>query len=197
MLAKRLKPRLKTPDENNLTPEQQTMREAVQQGPRKTFRLYGPLGVWIHSPAFGELAQKFGGHCRFLTSVPPRLSEFAICVTARQWRAQYEWQAHAPLAEKAGVKPATIADLRAGREPTSAKADEKAIYAFATELYKSKRVSDRTYNRVVKILGEPGTIELVGILGYYAMVSMTLNVFNVAPAEGQAIPFREPDGIWE
>ena len=192
MPAKGIKPRLKTPDENNLTPEQRAMRESVQQGPRKTFRLYGPLGVWIHTPTFGELAQRLGGHCRFKTGVPPRLAEFAIIVTARQWRAQYEWQAHAALAEQAGVNPKTIEDIRRGRVPKSAPADERAIHAFATELYKDKRVSDRTYNRVVKILGEPATVELVGILGYYAMVSMTLNVFNVAPAPDKPVPFREP-----
>src|SRR5882757_8864247 len=101
MPAKRLQPRLKTPEDSNLTPEQRAMREAVQKGPRQTFKMYGPLGVWIHAPTFGELAQKLGGHCRFNTSLSPRLSEFAIIVTARQWRAQYEWQAHAVLAEKA------------------------------------------------------------------------------------------------
>jgi 4-carboxymuconolactone decarboxylase len=192
MPAKRLKPRLKPPTEESLTPEQRAMREAVQQGPRKTFKLYGPLGVWIHAPVFGEMAQRLGGHCRFHTALPPRLSEFAIIVTARQWRAQYEWQAHAVLAEKAGVKPRTIADIRAGRVPKSAPADERAIFQFIAELYRHKRVSDRTYGKVVKLLGEPASVELVGILGYYALVSMTLNAFNVAPDPNQPVPFREP-----
>jgi len=192
MPAKRLKPRLKTPEENELTPEQRAMRDAVQKGPRQTFKMYGPLGVWIHAPTFGELAQKLGGHCRFHTSLSPRLSEFAIIVTARQWRAQYEWQAHAVLAEKAGVKPQTIADIRAGRAPKSAPADERAIFQFISELYRTKRVSDRTYARVVKMIGDPATVELVGILGYYALVSMTLNTFNVLPAPDQPVPFREP-----
>ena len=192
MPAKRLKPRLKTPEENELSTEQRAMRDAVQKGPRQTFKMYGPLGVWIHAPMFGELAQKLGGHCRFHTSLSPRLSEFAIIVTARQWRAQYEWQAHAVLAEKAGVKPQTIADIRAGRAPKSAPADERAIFQFISELYRTKRVSDRTYARVVKMIGDPATVELVGILGYYALVSMTLNTFNVLPAPDQPVPFREP-----
>lgn len=192
MPAKRLQPRLKTPEENDLTPEQRAMRDAVQKGPRQSFKMYGPLGVWIHAPSFGELAQKLGGHCRFHTSLSPRLSEFAIIVTARQWRAQYEWQAHAVLAEKAGVKPQTISDIRAGRAPKSAPADERAIFQFISELYRARRVSDRTYGRVAKMLGEPATVELVGILGYYALVSMTLNTFNVLPAPDQPVPFREP-----
>src|SRR5205085_11069739 len=145
MAAKRLKPRLKPPDENSLTGAQRAMREAVQKGPRQTFRLYGPLGVWIHAPTFGDMAQRLGGHCRFKTALPPRLSEFAIIVTARQWRAQYEWQAHAVLAEHAGVKSETIPDTRAGRTPKSAPADERAIFDFVAELYRRKRVSDRTY----------------------------------------------------
>lgn len=192
MPAKRLKPRLEAPDENLMTAEQRAMRDAIAQGPRKLAKLVGPFGVWLNAPAFGEPAQRLGGHCRFMTGVPPRLSELAIIVTARQWRAQYEWQAHAVLAEKAGVKPQTIADIRAGRAPKSAPADERAIFQFISELYRTKRVSDRTYARVVKMIGDPATVELVGILGYYALVSMTLNTFNVLPAPDQPVPFREP-----
>ena len=95
-------------------------------------------------------------------------------------------------AEKAGVKPKTIADLRAGREPKAAPRDERAIYAFAQELYKTRRVSDRTYNRVRDILGEAAMVELVGILGYYALISMTLNVFRMMPPEDAGLPFAEP-----
>jgi len=192
MPAKRLKPRLEAPDENLMTAEQRAMRDAIAQGPRKLAKLVGPFGVWLNAPAFGEPAQRLGGHCRFMTGVPPRLSELAIIVTARQWRAQYEWQAHAALAEQAGVKPKTIEDVQRGRAPKSAPADERAIHDFVIELYKTKRISDRMYNRVVKILGEPATVELVGILGYYVMVSMTLNVFNVLPDPDRPVPFREP-----
>jgi 4-carboxymuconolactone decarboxylase len=123
--------------------------------------------------------------------VPPRLSELAILCTARFWQAQYEWVAHAAIAAKQGVKPATIRDLQAGRMPTSAPRDEMAIYAFVRELYAMRRVSDATYKRVHKLLGDAGTVELVGILGYYAMVSMILNVFRMPLPEGTPAPFRE------
>ena len=113
--------------------------------------------------------------------MPPRLSEFAILCTARAWRAQYEWYAHAPIAERAGVKPKTIADIRAGREPESAPKDERAIYAFVQELYRTRRVSDRTYKRVHASLGDSAMVELVAILGYYAFVAMTLDVFRMMP----------------
>jgi len=123
--------------------------------------------------------------------VPPRLSEFAILCTARQWRAQYEWFAHAPIAAKAGVKPKTIADIRAGREPKSAPKDERAIYAFVQELYKTRRVSDRTYKRVQSLLGDSATVELVGILGYYTLIAMTLNVFRMMPPADAELAFAE------
>ena len=90
------------------------------------------------------------------------------------------------------MKPKTIADLRAGREPKSAPKDERAIFAFVRELYKTNRVSDRTYKRVHAFLGDAGTVELVGILGYYVMISMTLNVFRMMPPADAALAFAEP-----
>ncbi len=120
-------PRLPTLSEAALTPDQRALAESIKAGPRGQFKMAGPFAVYLHSPAFGELAQKLGGHVRFKTSVPPRLSEFAILVTAQHWKAQYEWAMHAPMAENQGVKPQTIRDIQAGRAPKSAPADEKAI----------------------------------------------------------------------
>ena len=97
-----------------------------------------------------------------------------------------------PQALRAGVKPATIAALRAGREPTSAPKDERAIYAFVKELYRDGRVSDRAYRPVQAVLGDAGMVELVGLCGYYAMVAMTLNVFRMPVAAGTPLPFKEP-----
>jgi 4-carboxymuconolactone decarboxylase len=185
-------PRLPALSEETLTPEQRALAESIKSGPRGQFKMAGPFAVYLHSPGFGELAQKLGGHVRFKTSVPPRLSEFAILVTAHHWKAQYEWAMHAPMAEKAGVKPQTIRDIQAGREPKSAPRDERAIYAFAKELYGKRRVGNAAFNRVKKLLGDAGTVELVGILGYYAMVSMTLNTFRVPLPPGVKPAFKEP-----
>jgi len=185
-------PRLPTLSEESLTPEQRALAESIKSGPRGQFKMAGPFAVYLHSPAFGELAQKLGGHVRFKTSVPPRLSEFAILVTAQHWKAQYEWAMHVPMAEKQGVKPQTIRDIQAGRVPKAAPRDELAIYAFAKELYNKRRVSTPTFNKVKKLLGDAGTVELVGILGYYAMVSMTLNTFKVPLPQGIKPGFSEP-----
>ncbi len=184
-------PRLPKLDQNKLTAEQHALAESIKSGPRGQFRMSGPFAIYLHSPAFGELAQKLGGHLRFKTSVPPRLSEFAILCTAQHWKAQYEWFMHAPMAEKQGVKPETIRDIQAGRTPKKAPKDEMAIYAFVKELYAGKRVSTPAYNRVKKFLGDAGTVELVGILGYYAMVSMTLNTFKAPLRQGSKAPFKE------
>ncbi len=184
-------PRLPVLDMASLTREQQALVDAISSGPRGRFSNSGPFAVYLHAPGFGHLAQQLGGYVRLGTSMPPRLSELAILCTARFWQAQYEWVAHAAIAAKQGVKPATIRDLQAGRTPTSAPRDEMAIYAFVRELYATRRVSDATYKRVHKLLGDAGTVELVGILGYYAMVSMILNVFRMPLPEGTPAPFRE------
>jgi 4-carboxymuconolactone decarboxylase len=178
--------------EAELTPAQRALIDSIRSGPRGQFKMSGPFYCYLHAPALGELAQKLGAHCRFGTSLPPRLSEFAILVTARQWKSQYEWAAHAPIAEQKGVRPDTIRDLRAGRTPNKAPADERAIYAFIKELYRDKRVSDATYHKVNALLGHRGTVELVGLLGYYALVAMTLDVFRMPVPEGTAAPFPEP-----
>ena len=185
-------PRIPVLTEGELNTEQRSLLAAIRSGPRgpgTTIR--GPFAVFLHAPAFGELAQRLGGHCRYKTLVPPRLSEFAILVTARLWRAQFEWFAHAPMAERAGVKKETIRDLHRGAVPKSAAKDERAIYDFVTELYESKRISDRNFARVHTLLGMKGTIELVGIIGYYALISMILNVFRMSPPASEPLPFPE------
>lgn len=193
MPAKRPAPRLAVPSEAQLTSAQHELMEKIRSGPRgKAVTPRGPFAVWLHAPEFGQLAQALGGHCRYKTGVPARLSEFAILCTARLWRAQYEWFAHEPPALAAGVKPKTIQDLRAGRVPKSAAKDERAIYDFIQEIYKKRRVSDRSFKRVQGFIGDAATVELVGILGYYVMISMTLNIFQMLPPPDAKLAFAEP-----
>jgi 4-carboxymuconolactone decarboxylase len=185
-------PRVRILEEKSLTPAQRALLDSIRSGPRgSSTTIRGPFAVFLHAPAFGELAQQLGGYCRFKTGVPPRLSEFAILVTARLWRAQYEWFAHVPQAERAGVKAQTIRDLHKGRVPKAAPKDERAIYDFIQELYKNRRVSDKTFARVHALLGDAATVELVGILGYYVLISMILNVFRMSPPGDEPLPFAE------
>jgi 4-carboxymuconolactone decarboxylase len=193
MAVKRPVPRLATLTDEQMNAPQRALVDALRSGPRgKSLTIRGPFAAWLHAPVLGDLAQKLGAHVRYGTSLSPRQSEFAILCTARLWRAQYEWFAHAPMAEKAGVSLKTIADLRAGRTPSKAQKDERAMYDFIKELYRSKRVSDRTYAKVHGILKDAGLVELVGILGYYVLISMTLNVFRMMPPVDAECAFAEP-----
>lgn len=188
--AKVLKPRLKDIPESEMTAKQREVMAEIQSS-RGRGALGGPFGVMLHAPDYGDLAQKLGAFCRYRTSVPPRLSEFTILLIGRMWRSQYEFWVHAPIAEKAGVPKQTIADLRAGRRPARLSRDERAIYDFVMELHKTRRVSDKTYRRVHALFGDSGMVEFTGILGYYTLVAMSLNVFNVPLPAGESLPFRE------
>jgi 4-carboxymuconolactone decarboxylase len=185
-------PRLKPLTDADLSGAQITLRDAIASGPRGKMSWGGPFAAWLHAPELGLIAQKLGAYCRYGTLLPPRLSEFAILVTARHWRAQYEWHVHAPIAEKQGVKALTIAQLHAGRPLSVAPKDEKAMLAFITELYKTKRVSQPTYARLEGLIGTQATVELVGLVGYYALVAMTLDAFEMPLPEGAPLPFKEP-----
>ena len=175
-----------------MTPAQRALMESISSGPRGRFKMSGPFYCYLHAPAFGELAQELGAHCRFGTGIAPRLSEFAILLTARHWKSQYEWAAHVGVAEQQGVRPETIRDLRAGRYPKKAPKDERALYDFIAEVYRYKRVGDGTYRAVHTILGDAGMVELIGLLGYYALVAMTLDVFRMPIPDGTPLPFAEP-----
>jgi 4-carboxymuconolactone decarboxylase len=193
MPAKKPKPsRLPAITPEKLSQDQRALIDSIRSGPRGgATQIRGPFAVFLHAPAYGQLAQALGGHCRHQTKVPPRLSEYAILLTARLWRAQYEWFAHTGHAERAGVRLETIRALHAGRTPKSAPKDERAVHAFVTELYKKKRVADKTYARLHAILGDEAMVEFVGILGYYVLIAMSLNVFRMPIPDGEKLPFPE------
>ena len=185
--------RLKDPIEEQMTPPQKALRDAISSGPRGIRKkLNGPFAIWLQAPEFGDLAQRLGAHVRYNTALSPRQSEFAILCTGQKWKAQYEWFAHEPMALKAGVKPQTVKDIKAGRLPKGAPKDERAIYDFIQELYKTRRVSDKNYKRVHSFLGDRGMVELIGIMGYYTLISMTLNVFRADLPDNAPLPFPEP-----
>jgi 4-carboxymuconolactone decarboxylase len=191
--AKRPVYRLKDPIEEQMTPPQKALRDAISSGPRGIRKkLNGPFAIWLQAPEFGDLAQRLGAHVRYNTALSPRQSEFAILCTGQKWKAQYEWFAHEPMALKAGVKPQTVKDIKAGRLPKGAPKDERAIYDFIQELYKTRRVSDKNYKRVHSFLGDRGMVELIGIMGYYTLISMTLNVFRADLPDNAPLPFPEP-----
>lgn len=183
-------PRLKIPSKSEMSKKQLSLLVDIEKS-RGKGALGGPFAVFLEAPDYGDLAQKLGAFCRYNTSIPPHLSEFTILVLGRFWMSQYEFWVHAPIAQKAGVKAATIDALRAGREPKLTR-EQRAIYEFIAELHRTRRVSDKAYSRVHAMFGDAGMVEFVGILGYYTLVAMTLNVFHVPLPDGETYPFREP-----
>src|SRR5437588_641927 len=152
--------RLPELDPAKFSPEQKKVHEAVLAGPRG--RVVGPIKVWLKNAGLAEHAQALGAYCRFNSSLPHRLSELAICTTGAFWKANYEWFAHAPIAIKAGIDPAAIEAIRVGGTPTFSKSDEQAIYDFAIELVRTKRVWNATLERAQQALGQTRVIHLVG-----------------------------------
>ena len=159
---------------DQLTPEQKTMVEHLFAGERGGMN--GPFNVTLRDPEMGDLAQKLGAQLRFHSSLPNRLNEFAILMTARFWNAQYEWSSHHKNALKAGLSPAVIDAVAVGKRPASMQPDEEAVYNFAQDLLKTKQVSDTNFKAVVDKFGERGAVDLTGVMGYYCFVSMMLDI---------------------
>ena len=135
----------------------------------------GPFWPLLRDPEVMNRARAMGDYLRFTSVLPPRLSEFTILITARQWTQNYEWDVHAPLAQQGGLKPSIIAAIADGRRPEGMVDDEDVLYTLCDELHRTQSVSDATYARAVKTFGEQGVVDILGISGYYTMLAMVLN----------------------
>jgi len=145
-----------------------------------------PLRAWIHAPEVARHANRLGAFLRYDTTLGPRYSELAILVTARTWSAQFEWYAHKKMALEAGLEPAIVDAINHRRTPVFDDAKARLVYDFATVLNRDRKVPEALYREAVATLGERGVVELVGLLGYYTLVSMTLNAFDVGLPEGES-----------
>jgi 4-carboxymuconolactone decarboxylase len=180
-------PRPPVLDESRLSREQRLIYDDIRSGPRGVVE--GPVGVWLQSPALAEPAQKIGAFCRYGTKLPARLSELAIITVGAHWRSGFEWHVHAPIAAAAEVDAKVIAALKAGQKPKLTQQDEIVIYDFTRELLTTHQVSDVTYELAIKMFGLEATVELVGVLGYYTFICMTINAFRVPVPTGSVEPF--------
>ena len=156
-----------------MTSEQKTMFESLISGERRGAG--GPFNVLLRSPEMGDIAQQFGASMRFNSSIPPKLNEMAIIITARFWTSQYEWYAHHRAALTAGLSPAIADAIAAGKRPTGMQKDEETVYTFCTEILNTKHVSDATFKMTKDAFGEKGVVDLIGVMSWYQMVSMLLN----------------------
>ena len=166
-----------------MTAAQKTMTRQVLGGQRGSMQ--GPYNVLLYSPEVGHLAQQFGAHTRFHSSLPLALNELAILLVARDWTAQFVWWIHRRIAQEAGLPTALIDAVALGQTPKVPLArDVQAVYDFGRELLAHRRVSDATHAAMVASFGDRGVVDLMATMSYYTLVSMALNVDGYPLPEG-------------
>jgi len=177
---------------DRMNPAQRKIADAILAGPRGSLR--GPFNTWLRSPDLADRLQKVGEYIRFNSSLPQQLNEFAILIVAREWSASFEWYAHEPMAIKAGLAQSIADQLREGKRPEGMSAEETLVHDFCIQLLRQRQVSEAVYQGVVGRFGEQGTVDLIGAIGYYATVAMTLNVAQVQ-LPGGATPAVPPPPV--
>ena len=153
--------------------------------------LTGPWNVLLRSPELMGRVRGLSDYVRFNSALPPRLSEFVILITARQWSQAYEWNAHQPLALTGGLKPEIAKAIAEGRRPQGMADDEEALYEFCSELLRNHSVSDATYARAASKFGERGVLDMIGLMGHYSLIAMVLNTART-PVPAGATPVLAP-----
>jgi 4-carboxymuconolactone decarboxylase len=180
--------RIKDLSREEMTEEQRRVADEASSGKRG--RMPGPLRIWLHSPEMGARAQRLGEFLRYGTCLGPQLSELAILVTGRFWTSHYEWLIHKREALKAGLSPAVIEAIAARKAPTFEDAKAQAVYDFTVALHETHQVPQAVYAAAEQAIGDRGVVELVGLAGYYTLVSMTLNAFEFALPAGETTELK-------
>jgi 4-carboxymuconolactone decarboxylase len=175
--------RLKLLSPGEMSPEQKETFDESIAGKRGAPP--APMMAWLNSPEMARHATRLGAELRFETIFPAKLSEIAILVTARHWTAHYEWYAHKRLALKGGMDPAIIEAIRDRRTPHFEDPKAQMIYDVAKSLHEAHGLSQALYGEAVNVLTLRGLVEIIGLCGYYTMVSMTLNTFEFGLPEGE------------
>jgi 4-carboxymuconolactone decarboxylase len=179
--------RFPTLEPGQMSPAQRRVHDAIAGGPRGGVR--GPFGVLLRSPELADRVQKVGEHLRFNSSLPARLNEFAILINARFWESKYEWFAHRPFALKGGLAESIADAVAQQRRPAGMKEDEEVVYEFCTALHAKHFVDAALFQRALTALGEQGVVDLIGVSGYYTLVSMVLNVAEIPLPAGTPAPW--------
>jgi 4-carboxymuconolactone decarboxylase len=174
-----------------LTVQQKAWADAIATPPRNSKYNKPPYRAYIRDPELAPRIIAMADYLRWKTSLPPRLSELAILITARHWTAQYEWFAHYPLAMKAGLDPQVADDIAHGIRPAKMQDDEAALYNLAMALYRDKKVPDDVYKAALDKFGERGIIDAIGIMGFYDITSMTLITMQAKAPNNSVAPLPE------
>jgi 4-carboxymuconolactone decarboxylase len=146
--------------------------------------LRGPFNAWVQAPTVGSKLAGIGVALRYDTSLDRRLIELAILTVGSHFRAEFEWWAHSRMARRHGVGEDVIAALAAGREPVFDDDRQRTVHQVASELVKTGRLSEASHATARSQLDDVQLVELVTLVGYYALVSFTLNAFDVGLPAG-------------
>ena len=182
--------RLHLPDESDLSSEQSVVISEVVAGLRG--KVPAPMIAWLRNPEFARRALSLGELLRFETSLSPPLSELAILVCGRHWTSHHEWTAHKNIALAVGVNPKIIDDIAAGHQPQFEVRAEEIVYQVSSTLLSTGKIPNALYQKGLETMGEKGLVELVGILGYYSLVALTLNAFEIGLPENFAPELASP-----
>ncbi len=184
--------RLTPLDRDNLAEDQQTVLDEIEQGPRgswrKNFGTTGPFGAWVSAPSVGSAIQKTGEAIRFGTSLAPNVQEVAICTVGVFYQSKFEFAAHRELAIKAGVNPANL-DLLKNEKIPGFEGNERLAWQIATQMLTEHGIDDETYKAAVDRLSQTGVIELIATIGYYCLISLTLNSLEIPLEADMEDPF--------
>ena len=178
--------------ESRQTAAQRQAAQSLIAGPRGC--VSGPFAVLLRTPQLCERTQRLGEYLRYHGALPPALRELAILSIARHWGQNYEWHAHVPLAERAGISRALIDALAADRDRDGSDAaddaDQRVLLRFCQQLQRSHQVDDTVYAAARELLGEAGIVELSALCGYYTLLAMVMNVACTALPAGAAAAFN-------
>ncbi len=176
----------------SLAPEQMSsaqkdVYDSIVSGERGSFG--GPFSALLYSSELTSKVEQLGVYIRYQCEIPSRQRELLICIVSAHWRADYEWYVHAPLAVKSGLSQGVLDEIADGKSPNLDNTADACVYEFGTELLNNRRVSDKTYAKAIELFGEKGTVEMTGLLGYYVLLAMTLNTFEVDVPDDAVIPW--------
>lgn len=185
-------PRLPDLTPDTMTAAQRDVHAIITAGPRGATQ--GPFTALLHSPDLTQAVQQLGVYIRYNSQVPKRQRELAICLIGAAWKADFEWHVHAPLAAAEGIPAEALAQIARGESPDLTDPTDQITQQFVAELQETRQVCAATYTAAVKAFGESGVVDLTGLVGYYTLLAMTLNTFEVGVPEDADVPWiNKPD----
>jgi 4-carboxymuconolactone decarboxylase len=173
-----------------MTEAQRKAAAELAAGPRGGVK--GPFIPLLRSPELMDRLQKVGEYLRYHSVLDRKLNEFVVLITSRYWTQQFEWFVHVPLALKEGLNPAIVQALGEGRRPSQMADDEEIAYDLCDEIFRTRGVSETTYRRAIGKFGEQGVLEIIGVAGYFSMISMVMNVAHTPPPEDKTVSALAP-----